>query len=220
MYAFSYKFTPITLGCYFQIEQLNCRATFFFAVSVLFRAALHDSLWSLLLVAAEEAVELLSRWGTSAVSRWNGCSGWINDVYLAMHSGGLWVWLSILRLLLTCVCWQTSGVLQVLSASLLSVGLLSVDFSLFHVLDIVSRHTFTQFNLTSNHAHNINVTIWWIVVELYIWKILYFITVKITHDDGEIIRPPVIVIKLTCSFIIIHCVAYYSFFWSFISSLL
>ncbi|XP_045900968.1 E3 ubiquitin-protein ligase DCST1 isoform X2 [Micropterus dolomieu] len=51
----------------------------------------------------------------------------------------------------------TSGVFQVLSASLLSVGLLSVDFSLFHVLDIVSRHTFTQFNLTSSHKVDIRV---------------------------------------------------------------
>uniref|UniRef100_A0A8C4FAQ7 Dendritic cell-specific transmembrane protein-like domain-containing protein n=2 Tax=Dicentrarchus labrax TaxID=13489 RepID=A0A8C4FAQ7_DICLA len=51
----------------------------------------------------------------------------------------------------------TSGVFQVLSAFLLSVILLSVDFSLFHVLDIVSRHTFTQFNLTRSHQVDIRV---------------------------------------------------------------
>ncbi|XP_076593573.1 DC-STAMP domain-containing protein 1 [Chaetodon auriga] len=51
----------------------------------------------------------------------------------------------------------SSGVFQVLSASLLSVVLLTVDFSLFHVLDIVSRHTFTQFNLTSRHQVDISV---------------------------------------------------------------
>ncbi|XP_068426854.1 E3 ubiquitin-protein ligase DCST1 isoform X3 [Clinocottus analis] len=51
----------------------------------------------------------------------------------------------------------TSGVFQVLSVSLLSVLLLTVDFSLFHVLDIVSRHTFTQFNLTSSHQVDIRV---------------------------------------------------------------
>ncbi|XP_040923565.1 E3 ubiquitin-protein ligase DCST1 isoform X2 [Betta splendens] len=42
-----------------------------------------------------------------------------------------------------------SGGVQVLSVALLCVVLLTVDFSLFHVLDIVSRHTFSQFNLTS-----------------------------------------------------------------------
>ncbi|XP_070767838.1 LOW QUALITY PROTEIN: E3 ubiquitin-protein ligase DCST1, partial [Enoplosus armatus] len=51
----------------------------------------------------------------------------------------------------------TSGVFQVLSISLLSVVLLTVDFTLFHVLDIVSRHTFTQFNLTSSHQVDIRV---------------------------------------------------------------
>ncbi|XP_070690872.1 E3 ubiquitin-protein ligase DCST1 [Pempheris klunzingeri] len=51
----------------------------------------------------------------------------------------------------------TSGVFQVLSVSLLSVVLLTVDFSLFHVLDIVSRHTVTQFNLTSSHQVDIRV---------------------------------------------------------------
>ncbi|XP_074540314.1 E3 ubiquitin-protein ligase DCST1 [Halichoeres trimaculatus] len=51
----------------------------------------------------------------------------------------------------------TSGVFQVLSMSLLCVVLLSVDFSLFHVLDIISRHTFTQLNLTSSHQVDIRV---------------------------------------------------------------
>ncbi|XP_077950396.1 DC-STAMP domain-containing protein 1 isoform X4 [Gasterosteus aculeatus] len=51
----------------------------------------------------------------------------------------------------------TSGVVQVLSVSLLSVLLLTLDFSVFHVLDIVSRHTFTQFNLTSGHQVDITV---------------------------------------------------------------
>nr|XP_046255957.1 E3 ubiquitin-protein ligase DCST1 isoform X4 [Scatophagus argus] len=49
----------------------------------------------------------------------------------------------------------TSGVFQVLSVSVLSLILLTVDFSLFHVLDIISRHTFTQFNLTIElHLHS------------------------------------------------------------------
>nr|XP_046255963.1 E3 ubiquitin-protein ligase DCST1 isoform X10 [Scatophagus argus] len=51
----------------------------------------------------------------------------------------------------------TSGVFQVLSVSVLSLILLTVDFSLFHVLDIISRHTFTQFNLTSSHQVEIKV---------------------------------------------------------------
>ncbi|KAM7382756.1 hypothetical protein PAMP_002473 [Pampus punctatissimus] len=51
----------------------------------------------------------------------------------------------------------TSGVFQVMSVSLLCVVLLTVDFSLFHVLDIISRHTFTQFNLTSSHQVDIRV---------------------------------------------------------------
>ncbi|XP_037639515.1 E3 ubiquitin-protein ligase DCST1 isoform X3 [Sebastes umbrosus] len=51
----------------------------------------------------------------------------------------------------------TSGVFQVLSLSLLSVILLAVDFSLSHVLDIVSRHSFTQFNITSSHQVDIRV---------------------------------------------------------------
>nr|XP_029137772.1 E3 ubiquitin-protein ligase DCST1 [Labrus bergylta] len=51
----------------------------------------------------------------------------------------------------------TSGVFQVLSVFLLSAVLLTVDFSLFYVLDIVSRHTFTQLNLTSSHQVDIRV---------------------------------------------------------------
>ncbi|KAM9353586.1 E3 ubiquitin-protein ligase DCST1 [Symphorus nematophorus] len=51
----------------------------------------------------------------------------------------------------------TSGVFQLLSVSLLSIVLLTVDFSLFHVLDIVSRHTVTEFNLTSSHQVDIRV---------------------------------------------------------------
>ncbi|XP_049902864.1 E3 ubiquitin-protein ligase DCST1 [Epinephelus moara] len=51
----------------------------------------------------------------------------------------------------------TSGVFQVLSVTLLSVVLLTIDLSLFHVLDVISRHTFTQFNLTSLHEVDIKV---------------------------------------------------------------
>ncbi|XP_047455094.1 E3 ubiquitin-protein ligase DCST1 isoform X2 [Mugil cephalus] len=51
----------------------------------------------------------------------------------------------------------TSGVFQVISVSLLSAVLLAVDFSLVHVLDIVSRHTVTSFNLTSSHQVDIRV---------------------------------------------------------------
>ncbi|XP_056901077.1 LOW QUALITY PROTEIN: E3 ubiquitin-protein ligase DCST1 [Takifugu flavidus] len=51
----------------------------------------------------------------------------------------------------------TSGVLQVLSISLLSVSLLVVDCALFNVLDIISRHSLTHFNLSSHHQVNINV---------------------------------------------------------------
>lgn len=50
-----------------------------------------------------------------------------------------------------------SGLLQVMSVSLLSAVLLAVDYSLFHVLDIVSRHTISQFNLTSSHQVDIRV---------------------------------------------------------------
>ncbi|XP_043973264.1 E3 ubiquitin-protein ligase DCST1 isoform X1 [Gambusia affinis] len=50
-----------------------------------------------------------------------------------------------------------SGGFQVLAISLLAVLLLAIDFSLFHVLDIISRHTFTEFNITSSHHINISV---------------------------------------------------------------
>ncbi|KAF7226472.1 E3 ubiquitin-protein ligase DCST1 isoform X3 [Nothobranchius furzeri] len=50
-----------------------------------------------------------------------------------------------------------AGVIQLLSISLLCVVLLTVDFALFRVLDVISRHTFTQFNVTSGHQVNINV---------------------------------------------------------------
>lgn len=50
------------------------------------------------------------------------------------------------------LCLQASGGLQVLSISLLCGILLTVDFALVHVLDIISRHTFTQFNVTSKHT--------------------------------------------------------------------
>nr|XP_020474373.1 DC-STAMP domain-containing protein 1 [Monopterus albus] len=46
---------------------------------------------------------------------------------------------------------------QVLYVSMLCVILLTVDFALFHVLDIVSRHTFTQLNVTSGHQVDIKV---------------------------------------------------------------
>ncbi|KAF3692473.1 E3 ubiquitin-protein ligase DCST1 [Channa argus] len=46
---------------------------------------------------------------------------------------------------------------KAVSVTLLVVILLTIDFSVFHVLDIVSRHSFTQFNLTSGHQVNIRV---------------------------------------------------------------
>ncbi|KAK2845199.1 hypothetical protein Q5P01_011858 [Channa striata] len=46
---------------------------------------------------------------------------------------------------------------KVISVALLVVVLLTIDFSLFHVLDIVSRHSFTQFNFTSGHQVDIRV---------------------------------------------------------------
>ncbi|XP_058504243.1 E3 ubiquitin-protein ligase DCST1 isoform X1 [Solea solea] len=50
-----------------------------------------------------------------------------------------------------------SGVLQLLSVSLLGVVLLIIDFSLVHTLDIVSRHTISQFNVTSIRKVDIKV---------------------------------------------------------------
>ncbi|CAI5661564.1 unnamed protein product [Oreochromis niloticus] len=50
-----------------------------------------------------------------------------------------------------------TGVFQVLTVFLLSVILLTVDFSLSHVLDIISRHTLTHFNITSSHQVDIRV---------------------------------------------------------------
>ncbi|XP_071370281.1 E3 ubiquitin-protein ligase DCST1 [Centroberyx affinis] len=49
------------------------------------------------------------------------------------------------------------SVLQVVCVALLSAVLLAVDLSLFHMLDIVSRHSVTQFNLTSSHHVDIRV---------------------------------------------------------------
>ncbi|XP_013883924.1 DC-STAMP domain-containing protein 1 [Austrofundulus limnaeus] len=51
----------------------------------------------------------------------------------------------------------TASVFHVLSVSLVCVVLLTVDFGLFRVLDIISRHTFTQFNITSSHHVDIRV---------------------------------------------------------------
>ncbi|XP_030014244.1 E3 ubiquitin-protein ligase DCST1 [Sphaeramia orbicularis] len=51
----------------------------------------------------------------------------------------------------------TSGVFQLLSISLLSIILFAVDFFLLHVLDIISRHTVTQFNVTGGHQVDIRV---------------------------------------------------------------
>ncbi|XP_071759838.2 DC-STAMP domain-containing protein 1 [Centroberyx gerrardi] len=49
------------------------------------------------------------------------------------------------------------AVLQVVCVALLSAVLLAVDLSVFHMLDIVSRHSVTQFNLTSSHHVDIRV---------------------------------------------------------------
>nr|XP_057909297.1 E3 ubiquitin-protein ligase DCST1 [Doryrhamphus excisus] len=50
-----------------------------------------------------------------------------------------------------------SGVLQVLAVLVVCVVLLSMDWSVVHVLDIVSRHTQTQFNISSSHQVHIKV---------------------------------------------------------------
>ncbi|XP_061884857.1 E3 ubiquitin-protein ligase DCST1 isoform X1 [Entelurus aequoreus] len=50
-----------------------------------------------------------------------------------------------------------SGVLQVLCLLVVGVVLLSVDWSVVRVLDVVSRHTQTQFNFTSSHHVDIQV---------------------------------------------------------------
>ncbi|XP_034041946.1 E3 ubiquitin-protein ligase DCST1 [Thalassophryne amazonica] len=50
-----------------------------------------------------------------------------------------------------------AGVFQVVYVSVLVAMLLVIDLTVFHVLDIVSRNTFNEFNLTSNHEVNINV---------------------------------------------------------------
>ncbi|KAK5619904.1 hypothetical protein CRENBAI_005438 [Crenichthys baileyi] len=50
-----------------------------------------------------------------------------------------------------------SGGFQVLSILLLTIVLLTVDFALVHVLDIISRHTFTQFNVTSSYHMDVKV---------------------------------------------------------------
>ncbi|CAB1422781.1 unnamed protein product [Pleuronectes platessa] len=52
---------------------------------------------------------------------------------------------------------KMSGVFQLLSVSLLCIVLLTVDFSVVRALDIVSRHTSNQFNLTSSHQVDIRV---------------------------------------------------------------
>ncbi|XP_028306728.1 E3 ubiquitin-protein ligase DCST1 [Gouania willdenowi] len=51
----------------------------------------------------------------------------------------------------------TSGLFQVFTIAILSAVMLLIDFSFFHILDIISRHTVTQFNLTSSHQVDINV---------------------------------------------------------------
>ncbi|XP_037532435.1 E3 ubiquitin-protein ligase DCST1 [Nematolebias whitei] len=52
---------------------------------------------------------------------------------------------------------MTADVFQALSVALVCVVLLTVDFALFRVLDIISRHTFTQFNVSSSHHVDIKV---------------------------------------------------------------
>ncbi|XP_024114110.1 E3 ubiquitin-protein ligase DCST1 isoform X1 [Oryzias melastigma] len=50
-----------------------------------------------------------------------------------------------------------AGAFHVVSLALLVFILLSFDFAIFHVMDIVSRHTVTQFNLISHHQVDIRV---------------------------------------------------------------
>ncbi|KAM8827081.1 E3 ubiquitin-protein ligase DCST1 isoform 3-T5 [Synchiropus picturatus] len=50
-----------------------------------------------------------------------------------------------------------SGILHFLSLGVLAVMLLSLDSAVFHALDIISRHSFVQFNLTSRHLVDVRV---------------------------------------------------------------
>ncbi|XP_030606486.1 E3 ubiquitin-protein ligase DCST1 [Archocentrus centrarchus] len=86
-----------------------------------------------------------------------------------------------------------SGVFQVLMVSLLSVVLLTVDFSLFHVLDIISRHTFTQFNVTSSHQFDIRVGGDTMMARLLRTTISAFnssSSLNIQSDNQECMSPP------------------------------
>uniref|UniRef100_A0A3Q3DX64 Dendritic cell-specific transmembrane protein-like domain-containing protein n=1 Tax=Hippocampus comes TaxID=109280 RepID=A0A3Q3DX64_HIPCM len=56
-----------------------------------------------------------------------------------------------------CVRVQLSSVIQVLSVLLLALVLLTVDVSVFRVLDVVSKHTHTTFNVTSKTSVDIKV---------------------------------------------------------------
>lgn len=51
--------------------------------------------------------------------------------------------------LIHCAHVQLLSVIQVLSVLLLALILLTVDVSVFRVLDVVSKHTHTTFNVTS-----------------------------------------------------------------------
>ncbi|KAF7226473.1 E3 ubiquitin-protein ligase DCST1 isoform X1 [Nothobranchius furzeri] len=86
-----------------------------------------------------------------------------------------------------------AGVIQLLSISLLCVVLLTVDFALFRVLDVISRHTFTQFNVTSGHQVNINVGGDSMVARLLRTTISGFNSssdVNIHSDNRECVSPP------------------------------
>ncbi|KAM3873552.1 E3 ubiquitin-protein ligase DCST1 [Diretmus argenteus] len=50
-----------------------------------------------------------------------------------------------------------AGLFQFVSVAVLSFVLLAMDLSLFHMLDIINRHTFTQFNFTSSHSVDMEV---------------------------------------------------------------
>ncbi|KAM9852019.1 E3 ubiquitin-protein ligase DCST1 [Aulostomus maculatus] len=86
-----------------------------------------------------------------------------------------------------------AGVVQVLSLLPLSVVLLAVDFSVFHVLDIISSQSLTQFNVTSGHQMDIQVGGDTMLARLLKKSVVVFnssSSVHIVTDNQSCVLPP------------------------------
>ncbi|KAM9782568.1 E3 ubiquitin-protein ligase DCST1 [Neosynchiropus ocellatus] len=87
-----------------------------------------------------------------------------------------------------------SGILHFLSVGVLAVMLLSLDSAVFHALDIISRHSFVQLNLTSRHLVDVRVNGDSMMARLIRTTVSAFNSsshVHIQTDNRNCVTPPV-----------------------------